>query len=164
VSGQAATAYIGLGSNQQDPFRQLSRAMEEIAVLPGTQLLARSSLYLSEPVGYAGQPDFVNAVVEVSTSLDAQTLLAKLQDIEHRHGRERRFRNAPRTLDLDLLLYGGDCIEQPGLQVPHPRMHERAFVLAPLAEIAPAARVGVIGTAAQLLAKCAGQRVERMQA
>ncbi|MBK6295560.1 MAG: 2-amino-4-hydroxy-6-hydroxymethyldihydropteridine diphosphokinase [Rhodoferax sp.] len=130
------TAYIGLGSNLGDARAAVLRAMEAIAVLPGTALRRRSSLYRSAPVDASG-PDFINAVVEVVTELTAPALLAELLTLEHAAGRVRPYRNAPRTLDLDLLLYGDACIRSPALCVPHPRMAERAFVLQPLAQIAP---------------------------
>jgi 2-amino-4-hydroxy-6-hydroxymethyldihydropteridine diphosphokinase len=139
-------AYVGLGGNLGDPQGAIGRAIEAIAALPHTRLVARSSLYGSAPVG-AGGPDYVNAVVAMDTGLGAHELLAQLQAIEQAAGRERPYRNAPRTLDLDLLLYGSERIETPELTVPHPRMGQRAFVLRPLAEIAPA-----LVTAAQLAA------------
>jgi 2-amino-4-hydroxy-6-hydroxymethyldihydropteridine diphosphokinase len=110
-------------------------------------------------VGYVDQPDFINAVAQVETSLAPRALLAALLDIEHRHGRERSFRNAPRTLDLDLLLYGSAHFHEDGLTLPHPRMTERAFVLRPLLEIAPDAQIPGHGRAADWLAACADQRV-----
>jgi len=131
------SAYVGLGSNLDDPAEQVRAALGELEHLPQTRLAAASSLYRSRPLGYAAQPDFVNAVAALDTALEPLALLAELQAIEARHGRARSFRNAPRTLDLDLLLYGDQTIDQPGLIVPHPRMHERAFVLQPLLEIAP---------------------------
>jgi 2-amino-4-hydroxy-6-hydroxymethyldihydropteridine diphosphokinase len=113
-------------------------------------------------VGHADQPDFLNAVARLETGLGAEALLGELQAIEQRHGRERSFANAPRTLDLDLLLHDGGAVSTPRLTLPHPRMHERAFVIAPLAEIAPDAEVPGHGRAADLLARCAGQRIERI--
>ena len=130
-------AYVGIGSNLDDPQAQVTRAFDELAALPSTRLTARSSLYRSAPVGYADQPDFVNAVAALETSLSAQKLLQGMRGIEQHHGRARSFANAPRTLDLDLLLYGSEKIATAELQVPHPRMQERAFVLKPLLEIAP---------------------------
>lgn len=156
-------AYVGLGSNLAEPEEQLERAFLELGRLPHTRLLACSSLYRSAPVGYADQPDFVNAVVQVETTLAAPELLHALLDLEHRHGRERTFRNAPRTLDLDLLLYDGLICHEPRLTLPHPRMHERAFVLLPLVEIAPHCVIPGRGAAAQWLAGCAGQLVERIE-
>jgi 2-amino-4-hydroxy-6-hydroxymethyldihydropteridine diphosphokinase len=147
-------AYVGIGSNLQDPRAQVLAALEELDRLPHTRVVKRSSLYRSAPVGHAAQPDFVNAVAQLETGLPAERLLAELQEVEARHGRERSFANAPRTLDLDLLLYGNATLALPGLTLPHPRMHERAFVLKPLLEIAPDLPYG--------LEACALQRVERI--
>jgi len=130
-------AYVGLGANLGNPTTQVERALAELACLPQTRLLAASSLYLSKPVGYSDQPDFVNAVAGLATHLSPRGLLEQLLAIETRHGRTRAFKNAPRTLDLDLLLYDGLVMHESGLTLPHPRMLERAFVLLPLAEIAP---------------------------
>ncbi len=129
-------AYVGLGSNLGQPVATLQAAMVQLAGLPQTRLVAQSSLYSSAPFEAAG-PDFVNAVVGLQTRLTAPALLWQLQHIETTAGRERPYRNAPRTLDLDLLLYGTARIHSPALSVPHPRMFERAFVLLPLVEIAP---------------------------
>ena len=148
------TAYVALGGNIGDPVQALHEAIERIARLPGTTVTRRSSLYRTAPVDSTG-PDYINAVIEISTGLGAPELLAQLQSIETAAGRERPYRNAPRTLDLDLLLYGSARIESPRLQVPHPRMNERAFVLVPLAEIAPQ-----LVPAARLEA-VAGQRLTR---
>jgi 2-amino-4-hydroxy-6-hydroxymethyldihydropteridine diphosphokinase len=134
-------AYIALGSNLEQPQRQLQAGFDALARLPDTQLVAQSSLYRSAPVGYANQPDFVNAVAAIRTTLEPRVLLEALLAIEREHGRVRDFPNAPRTLDLDIALYGEHVIDVPGLTVPHPRMHQRAFVMVPLAEIAPDARV-----------------------
>lgn len=131
------TAYIGLGANLGDPAAAVLEAMNEIAAIDGVTLARRSSLYGSTPVDSSG-PDYVNAVVEVQTRLSAPQLLSALQAIENQAGRERPYRNAPRTLDLDLLLYGDASICSTALVVPHPRMALRAFVLKPLAEVAPA--------------------------
>lgn len=155
-------AYVGLGANLGDPRRQLEQALRELDELPDTRLRTRSSLYRSAPVGHAGQPDFVNAVAELETCLPATALLAELRAIEARHGRTRSFANAPRTLDLDLLLFGEERIAVPGLTVPHPRMHERAFVLMPLVEIAPEAVIPGRGRASDLLERCASQAVQRI--
>jgi 2-amino-4-hydroxy-6-hydroxymethyldihydropteridine diphosphokinase len=155
-------AYVGIGANLGSPAEQVEQAFEALGALPGTRVVSRSSLYRSEPLGYAGQPDFVNAVAAVETSLAPEALLAGLQAIETAHGRERPFPSAPRTLDLDLLLYGDAVIDQPGLRVPHPRMCERAFVLAPLLEIDPGARIPGAGSAERCLAACSGQGVQRM--
>ena len=154
-------AYVGIGSNLEDPRRQVLRAFDELARLPHTSVTGRSSLYRTAPIGHAAQPDFINAVAALDTQLSAVALLRELQAVEARHGRERSFANAPRTLDLDLLLYGEAHIDEPGLSVPHPRMQERAFVLAPLVEIAPKVDIPGIGAASDQLAACAGQKVER---
>lgn len=145
-------AYIALGSNLEEPQRQLQAGFAALARLPDTQLVAQSSLYRSAPVGYANQPDFVNAVAVIHTALTPCALLDALLSIERMHGRVREFPNAPRTLDLDIALYGERVINEPGLTVPHPRMHQRAFVLAPLAEIAPDAQVPGHGRVRDLLA------------
>ncbi len=152
-------ATIGLGANLNDPVEQVEYALAELDRLPATRLVARSRLYASAPVGYVDQPDFINAVAQVETGLAPRALLAALLDIEHRHGRERSFRNAPRTLDLDLLLYGAAHFHEEGLTLPHPRMHERAFVLRPLLEIAPATVIPGRGRAADWLGTCVGQSV-----
>ncbi len=160
----AVTAFIGLGANLGEPETQVRTAIAALGKLPKTRLVRASSLYRSAPVDYANQPDFVNAVAEIDTGLGAKALLEEMLAIELRFGRARTFLNAPRTLDLDLLLYGDQVIAEPGLTVPHPRMHERAFVLAPLAEIAPDAIVLGKGPVAALLAACADQEVEKLRA
>jgi 2-amino-4-hydroxy-6-hydroxymethyldihydropteridine diphosphokinase len=152
-------ATIGLGANLNDPAAQVEYALAELDRLPGTRLLARSSLYASAPVGYVDQPDFINAAAQIETTLAPRALLAALLDIEHRHGRERSFRNAPRTLDLDLLLYGEAHFHEEGLTLPHPRMHERGFVLLPLLEIAPDTMIPGRGRAADWLTGCSDQNV-----
>lgn len=152
-------ATIGLGANLDDPAAQVEYALAELDRVPGTRLVARSPLYASAPVGYIDQPDFINAVAQVETGLAPRALLAALLDIEHRHGRERSFRNAPRTLDLDLLLYGAARFHEHGLELPHPRMHERAFVLRPLHDIAPDILIPGRGRAADWLAGVADQIV-----
>lgn len=127
--------YIGLGSNLDDPIRQVRQAISALALLPLSQLAATSSLYASRPVGPQDQPDFVNAVVALTTRLSPLALLDQLQALEQQHRRQRLRHWGPRTLDLDLLLFDQQTIAYPRLNVPHPRMHERAFVLAPLAEL-----------------------------
>ena len=155
-------AYIGLGSNLAEPQSQVERALRELAALPRTRLVARSSLYRSAPVGYAAQPDFVNAVAALDTQLGAHELLHELQALEAAHQRRRSFPNAPRTLDLDLLLFGEARIADAELMVPHPRLHERAFVLAPLVEIFPEAEIPGGGAARHLLETCRDQKVEKI--
>lgn len=160
----AAIAFIGVGSNLADPLTQVRQALIELESIPGTRVTARSSLYRTSPVGYLEQPDFINAAASVQTTLSPQALLAALLAIENRHGRRRTMRNAPRTLDLDLLLYGEEVLDQDGLTLPHPRLHERAFVLAPLAEIAPEAVVPGRGRARDLLARVDCGGVNRIDA
>lgn len=157
-----AIAYVGIGANLGDPAAQVRGALAALEVVPGSRVRMRSSLYRSAPQGYREQPDFVNAVAELDTRLSAGELLAELQAIEGRAGRERAFPNAPRTLDLDLLLYDAARIDEPGLMVPHPRMHERAFVLVPLLEIAPDATIPGIGAARDCLPRTAGQAVQKL--
>lgn len=157
-------AFIALGSNLGDPESKVRQGIAALAELPQGQLIAASSLYRSAALDHADQPDFVNAVARISTGLAPQALLAALLAIEQRFGRERSFRNAPRTLDLDLLLYDAQNIDEPGLAVPHPRMHERAFVLAPLLEIAPGCVIPGIGPAADRLARCVNQPIVRLAA
>jgi 2-amino-4-hydroxy-6-hydroxymethyldihydropteridine diphosphokinase len=157
-------AFIGLGANLGDPQAQMRRAVAALGEFPRTRLLASSSLYRSAPVGVAPQPDFVNAVAKIETELGARELLEELLTTEARFGRERPFPGAPRTLDLDLLLYGDRVIEEPGLVVPHPRMHERAFVLLPLAEIAAEASIPGKGSVKTLLAACRNQEIRKIGA
>jgi 2-amino-4-hydroxy-6-hydroxymethyldihydropteridine diphosphokinase len=145
-------AFIGLGSNLGEPSRQLRRALEALRVLPGVSAVRCSSFYRTRPLGYADQPDFVNAVAMLRTELCAVVLLERMLAIERVQGRTRAIANGPRTLDLDLLLYDALSIDQPGLILPHPRMHERAFVLVPLLEIAPDVVIPGHGDARSLLA------------
>jgi 2-amino-4-hydroxy-6-hydroxymethyldihydropteridine diphosphokinase len=133
---EPVTAFVGLGANLGDPQRAFVSALRDLGALQDTELVRSSRIYLSAPVD-AGGPDYFNAVAELRTRLTAPGLLRALQAIEQAAGRERPYRNAPRTLDLDLLLYGEGRIASPALNVPHPRMRERAFVLLPLAELAP---------------------------
>ena len=133
---EPVTAYVALGANLGDPLQAVQDALARLGELPLTQLTRHSSLYRTAPIDSAG-PDFINAVAEITTRLSAPDLLAALQGLERDAGRERPFRNAPRTLDLDLLLFGSGRVESATLTVPHPLMLERAFVLVPLAEIAP---------------------------
>ncbi|WP_417535004.1 2-amino-4-hydroxy-6-hydroxymethyldihydropteridine diphosphokinase [Marinobacterium stanieri] len=130
-------AYIGLGSNLDNPLRQVQDALKELQQLPQTKLVAQSSVYRSDPVGPAGQPDYINAVAALETELAPELLLDALQAIEQAHQRVRKIHWGPRTLDLDILLYNNQVIETERLIVPHAWMLERNFVLWPLAEIAP---------------------------
>ncbi len=139
-------AYIGLGSNLDGPGRQIETAFELLDAIPRTRLIARSSLYRSAPFGGVEQPDFVNAAAALLTQLDAQVLLAELQKIERKRGRERGgVRWGPRVLDLDLLVYSHHIIAEPGLTVPHPGIAERNFVLLPLRDLAPDLEVPGLG-------------------
>jgi 2-amino-4-hydroxy-6-hydroxymethyldihydropteridine diphosphokinase len=154
-------AYIALGANLGDPLAQVRQSVVELGALPQTRLMQCSSFYLSAPVNAEG-PDFVNAVAAVDTRLPASVLLQSLLDIENRHGRARDYRNAPRTLDLDLLLYDGLICSEPGLTLPHPRMHERMFVLLPLLEISPACRIPGRGRVGDWLERCRDQVLKRV--
>jgi 2-amino-4-hydroxy-6-hydroxymethyldihydropteridine diphosphokinase len=154
--------YVGLGSNLAAPREQVLRALDELNRMPDTRLARRSALYRSAPLDHVAQPEFVNAVAQLDTALEPARLLAELQAIEVRHGRVRSFPAAPRTLDLDLLLYGDVQFSCQDLSVPHPRMHQRAFVLMPLVELDPAVTVPGQGRADELLRRCVGQEVERI--
>jgi len=155
-------AWIGIGANLGDARANVLDALERLARLPGARLVKASSLYRTAPIDSSGD-DYVNAVAALDTELDAHALLQALFAIEQAHGRERPYRNAPRTLDLDLLLYGDAVIDDaPALIVPHPRLHERAFVLAPLAEAAPDLVIPGRGAVATLLAGVADQAIEKL--
>lgn len=157
--------YIGLGSNLGDPEAQLRAALAELAELPRSRFLRASSLYRGAPMGPQDQPDFVNAVAEIETELSAERLLAELQALEARHGRVRDGpRWGPRSLDLDLLLYGEMRIDTPGLTVPHPGVPVRAFVLYPLHEIAPDLQVPGLGPLRELLITCPAAGLARLGA
>ena len=155
-------AFVALGANLADPVAQIRAALDALTDLPSSRLLRASSLYRTAPVGVHGQPDFINAVAALETTLAPHALLTELFAVEARFGRRRDYRHAPRTLDLDLLLSDDWMIETPELRVPHPRMHLRAFVLAPLIEIAPDSRIPGRGSAAAWRAAAAMQRIERL--
>ncbi|GHU17358.1 2-amino-4-hydroxy-6-hydroxymethyldihydropteridine pyrophosphokinase [Betaproteobacteria bacterium] len=156
--------FVALGANLADPLVQVRAAIEALSGLSNSCLLRASSLYRTAPVGIHGQPDFINAVAALETELAPRALLSALFDIEARFGRRRDFHCAPRTLDLDLLLYEAEIIDTPDLQVPHPRMHLRAFVLAPLLEIAPDCLIPGRGSAAAWLPAVSMQRIEKLEA
>lgn len=156
-------AWVGLGANLGVRQVTLEQALNALRQLPQTRLVARSRLWRSAPVEADG-PDFMNAVAALQTQLDAQDLLARLQAIEHRFGRVRPYRNAPRTLDLDLLLHGDARSDSAFLQLPHPRLHERAFVLAPLTELAPDLEIPGRGTVRALLRLVMEQACEPLRA
>jgi 2-amino-4-hydroxy-6-hydroxymethyldihydropteridine diphosphokinase len=155
-------AYVGLGANLGEPRRQLTEALTAMSGLPETRLAGHSGFYRTAPVGYEDQPEFLNAVAALDTRLAPGVLLEGLQGIERRQRRERPFPNAPRTLDLDLLLFGEEQIARPGLTVPHPRMHERAFVLQPLLELDSGISIPGKGLANALLPSCSSQKIERI--
>ena len=155
-------AWVGIGANLGDARANVLDAIERLSRLPGATLLQTSSLYRTAPIDSSGD-DYVNAVASLDTDLDAHALLQALSAIEQAHGRERPYRNAPRTLDLDLLLYGDGIIgDAPTLIVPHPRMHERAFVLAPLAELEPDLVIPGRGAVRALLAHVGDQGIARL--
>lgn len=157
-------AFVALGANLEDPKSQVMQALAELDRLPASRVVARSSLYRTAPVGFAAQPAFINAVAQVETGLPARALMSALLELEDRHGRRRSVPNAPRTLDLDLLLYGDAIVREDNLVLPHPRMHERAFVLAPLAEIAADEIVPGRGRVADLLERVDRAGVELLDA
>jgi 2-amino-4-hydroxy-6-hydroxymethyldihydropteridine diphosphokinase len=155
-------AFVGVGANLGDPVARVREAIAALAGLPQTRLVASSSLYRTAPLGYTAQDDFVNAACLLETDLAPRALLDRLRAIEAAAGRERPFKDAPRTLDLDLLLYGDETIAEPGLAVPHPRLHERAFALAPVVELDPACVIPGRGLAREWLARAADQRIEKL--
>lgn len=162
MSGSLHLAYVAVGANLADPVTQVAAAIRVLSAASGLRLLRASSLYRTAPVGIRGQPDFINAVMLVETALEPLPLLDTLFDIERRFGRRREFRFAPRTLDLDLLLYDDWVIDSQRLSLPHPRMHLRAFVLVPLLEIATECRIPGRGAAAAWLPAVSGQRIEKI--
>ena len=155
-------AFVALGSNLGEPQATVRAALAALESLPRSTLVAASSLYLSAPVGLRNQPDFINAAAALDTQLAADTLLEELFAIEARFGRKREFHHAPRTLDLDLLLYGTETRGTPRLMLPHPRMHERAFVLLPLLELAPDIVIPGRGPARDLMAACREQKLAKL--
>jgi 2-amino-4-hydroxy-6-hydroxymethyldihydropteridine diphosphokinase len=154
-------AYVGIGANLGDARANVQDAIARLSRLPHTRLLAASASYRTAPIDSSG-PDYINAVACLDTELDPHALLGALQGIEQAHGRERPYRNAPRTLDLDLLLYGTEIVDTPGLTLPHPRMLDRAFVLVPLLEIAADVTVPGQGPARDRLPAVADQPIERL--
>ena len=161
---QTHFAVIALGSNLAEPVRQVRAALSALEAHPQIQIEKTSSLYVTAPVGYDDQPDFVNAVCSVRTSLDGVSLLAVLNRIEADFGRERTFRNAPRTLDLDIIDFDGISSNDPHLTLPHPRAHERSFVMKPLAEILPDFVLGGHGWAADLAAALGDEGIRLLAA
>lgn len=161
MNGVPARAFLGLGANLGDARATLARAVNDLADVADTRVVAQSSLYRTAPVDSSG-PDYLNLVVAVDTTLAPMVLLRRLQAIEAAHGRQRPYRNAPRTLDLDLLLYADQRIDLPDLQVPHPRLHQRAFVVVPLLEVAPSLCLPDGSRLADHVAAVAGQAIERL--
>lgn len=151
INARRATVYIGLGSNLEQPLLQIKRALRELDEVPNVELAHVSSFYNTAPVGIINQPQFINAVAEILTTLTPQVLLKNLMAIETAHARERVEKNGPRTLDLDILLFDQLHISEANLFIPHPRMHERAFVLVPLLEIAPDVIIPGMGLAHDFL-------------
>ena len=161
---KAVTAYIGLGSNQGDSLVLLRQALKDLAAIPQTVCVRYSSIYRSQPLADMPQPDYLNAVAMLETDLAPEALLDALQAIEGRHGRRRGTeRWAPRTLDLDILLYGEQRIETPRLSVPHPGIAEREFVLVPLAEIAPELEIPGLGAVARLASQRPQRGLQRLE-
>ncbi|MGB5562074.1 MAG: 2-amino-4-hydroxy-6-hydroxymethyldihydropteridine diphosphokinase, partial [Sedimenticolaceae bacterium] len=160
MSAAGVPAFVGLGSNLEKPIQQVRTALRELGELPGTRRVRHSHLYRSAPLGPPGQPDYINAVVMLLTSLDAHALLDELQALEHRHGRVRNERWGPRTLDLDLLLFGEARFDSPRLSVPHPQMHRRAFVLVPLHDVAPGIDLPDLGPLADHVRRMSGHGLQ----
>ncbi|MGE5651301.1 2-amino-4-hydroxy-6-hydroxymethyldihydropteridine diphosphokinase [Noviherbaspirillum sp. UKPF54] len=156
-----SACYIGIGSNLGDAQAQVERAIARLGQLNGTRLAAQSSLFRTAPVD-AGGDDYINAVACIDTQLTPEQLLQELQAIEQDFGRERPFRNAPRTLDLDILLYGTQVISSPALQIPHPRMTQRAFVLIPLLQLDPFLTIPGQGPAHAFVPSVAGQAIQKI--
>jgi 2-amino-4-hydroxy-6-hydroxymethyldihydropteridine diphosphokinase len=167
---QLQQVFVGLGANLQDPAAQVRRAFDELAHLPQTRLIRASSLYESEALQSADAlmeagktpPRYINAVAALETMLTPQVLLEEMMEIEQQHGRMRLRRWDSRTLDLDLLVYGQQNIDEPGLRVPHPEMHKRAFVLYPLHEIAPELEIPGLGPLATLLSHCDAGEIRKL--
>ena len=159
---RVTTAFIGIGSNLDNPLLQVQTALRELAEIPKTALTRSSSLYRTPPMGPPDQPDYINAVAELTTTLSPTELLDALQALEARHGRVRTIHWGPRTLDLDLLLYGNETVHTARLTVPHPGIAQRAFVVLPLAEIAPALEIQGLGALSMLRAALQATPIERL--
>ena len=158
---EATLAYIGIGANLGDAAANVAQAFAALAALPDTRLVARSDLYRSAPIDADGD-DYLNAVAGIETRLAPTVLLAALQAIEQMQGRVRSYRNAPRPLDLDILLFGALQLQTAALTIPHPRMTQRAFVLIPLLQIAPAIKIPGMGAAQGFVQAVAGQAIARL--
>ena len=157
------TVYIGLGSNLDDPETHIDMAINDLSRIPQTKLMDKSSLYKSQPLGPQEQPDFINSVAKLETVLPANVLLEYLQEIEYDHGRQREIKWGPRTLDLDMLLYGDMKISESNLVIPHPHIASRHFVLCPLMEIDPDVEIPEQGNVSDLFAKLGVDAPERIQ-
>lgn len=157
-----SSVLIALGSNLSQPVTQIQRALQRLSEQEGIELKAVSALYRTAPVGYLDQPDFINAAAKIETDLSPMVLLQTLNEIEAEFGRERSFQNAPRTLDLDIIDFAGHSWTTERLLLPHPRAHERAFVLIPLCDIAPYHRLGSHGLIKELAAKVSDEGIERL--
>jgi 2-amino-4-hydroxy-6-hydroxymethyldihydropteridine diphosphokinase len=155
-------AYIGIGSNLEDPLGQVQSAVEALASLPETQFVQHSPWYRSKAIGPGDQPDYINGVAEVDTGLSPQQLLTALHAIEMAQGRIRHQRWAARTLDLDILLYGNRIVATDRLRIPHPRLHQRNFVLYPLADLTPQLMFPDGRSLASLVAKCSNIDIEKL--
>lgn len=156
-------AYVAIGSNLQDPQRQVCAAFGHIAMLPATRLQAKSALYVTQPMGPQDQPNYINAVAGVLTQLNARELLDALLQVERQMGRDRRERWGPRVIDLDLIWMAGQCVDEPDLQVPHPGVSDRNFVLYPLADIAPSLKIPAHGTVSVLKARVDVAGIQRLE-
>jgi 2-amino-4-hydroxy-6-hydroxymethyldihydropteridine diphosphokinase len=157
----SATAFVALGANLGNRQETIAAAISALAALPSTMVVNRSSLYLTKPLDADGD-DYINAVVEIRTDSDPEDLLDTLHAIEDQFGRQRSYQNAPRPLDCDLLLYEQQVLRTPSIILPHPRMHQRAFVLVPLLEIAPTIHIPNLGPAQSLLAHVADQEIQKL--
>lgn len=155
--------FIGLGSNLENPKQQVASAIHDLNLIPNSRVVAASSFYSSPPMGPQDQPDYINAVVEMDTTLTAHLLLDQLQQIEQKHGRVRKRHWGERTLDLDILVYGTESLDDARLQVPHPGLTQRAFVVYPLAEIAPQLVVPNMGTMAEIMANCPRDGLQQLE-
>ncbi len=157
-------AYIGIGSNLSDPLTQVERAFDRIDAITDSTIISKSSVYVTSPVGFTDQADFINAVCIVATKLQPMELFSELQQIEREQGRVKdALRNRPRIIDLDLLLYETIVMSDENLTLPHPRMHERRFVLEPIAEIDPSVKIPGYGNVLNLLLNLQNQKVEKVE-
>jgi 2-amino-4-hydroxy-6-hydroxymethyldihydropteridine diphosphokinase len=156
--------FIGLGSNLENPQKKIKDAIQLINKIDDVTINSTSSLYETPPVGFLDQPNFINAVVQISSTINYNELLIKLFDIERIFGRIRKEKNGPRTLDLDILLFDDLILESESLIIPHPRMHERLFVLIPLLEISPAIIIPKYGSASSLVSKLKMQNIKKVEA